>query len=65
MHIFINQNQIEMSEGATVEMALALFKPESPFAVALNCKLVHRGAYAEQTLKEGDQLEIVQPVAGG
>jgi sulfur carrier protein len=65
MHIFINQKQIEMTEGATVEMALALFKPERPFAVALNCKLVHRAAYAEQALQDGDQLEVVQPVAGG
>jgi sulfur carrier protein len=54
-----------MTEGATVKMALDLFKPESPFAVALNCKLVHRSAYAEQTLKEGDHLEVLQPVAGG
>lgn len=65
MNIFINQRQIELTEGATVEMALALFKPERPFAVALNCKLVHRSSYSEQTLKEGDQLEVVQPVAGG
>ena len=45
--------------------ALDAFGAKPPFAVALNLSFVHRQNYAATVLQPDDQLEIVQPVAGG
>ena len=65
MWIKINQKTLEVTDGATVAEALEAFGARPPFAVALNLIFVHRQNYAETVLKPDDQLEIVQPVAGG
>jgi sulfur carrier protein len=63
--ISINQEPYELPEHATVAQALAAFGAKPPFAVAVNLNFVHRHEYGETTLKPGDRMEIVQPVAGG
>jgi len=65
MWIKINQTSLEVPDGATVADALKAFGARPPFAVALNLSFVHRQQYAETVLNADDQLEIVQPVAGG
>ena len=65
MWIKINQKPLELPNGATVAEALDAFGAKPPFAVALNLSFVHRQNYAATVLQPNDQLEIVQPVAGG
>jgi sulfur carrier protein len=65
MWIKINQKPLELPERATVAEALDVFGAKPPFAVALNFSFVHRQNYATTVLQPDDQLEIVQPVAGG
>lgn len=65
MKITINQQAFELPEGATLADALAAFGAQPPFAVALNLQFIHRHHYAQTALTADDQIEIVQPVAGG
>ncbi len=65
MRISINQTPLELPEGATLAEALAVFGAKPPFAVAVNLSFVHRQHYAETRLQADDQVEVVQPVAGG
>jgi sulfur carrier protein len=65
MQILINQKPFELPDEATVTEALEVFGARPPFAVAVNLNFVHRHQYGETRLRPGDQMEIVQPVAGG
>jgi sulfur carrier protein len=65
MQVIINQKPFVLPDGATLSQALETFGAKPPFAVALNLSFVHRQDYANTRLKADDQVEIVQPVAGG
>lgn len=65
MRITINQNPIELPDSATLQQALEVFGARPPYAVAVNLSFVHRQHYAGTRLQADDQVEIVQPVAGG
>jgi sulfur carrier protein len=65
MDIHINQTPLSLPEGANVADALAAFNAKPPFAVAVNGDFVARKQHAARVLKEGDQVDIVHPVAGG
>ena len=65
MKIWINQNLVQIEEGATLDQALEQFGAKPPFAVALNGVFIHRSSYSDQRMRPGDQVDIVQPVAGG
>ncbi len=65
MRITVNHKSLELADGATVAEALETFGAKPPFAVALNLRFVHRQDYAGTVLQPDDQVEIVQPVAGG
>ena len=65
MKISINQQPFDLPEGAVLTAALAAFAARAPFAVALNGQFVSRTRYGAQALREGDRLDVVQPVAGG
>ncbi len=65
MQITINQQPLELPEGATLDEALTAFGARPPFAVAVNLSFVHRQHYANTRLEADDRVEIVQPVAGG
>lgn len=65
MKIFVNQQSFDLPEGAVLADALAAFAARAPFAVALNGQFVSRTRYVAQALREGDRLDVVQPVAGG
>ena len=65
MQVLINQQPFELPETAHLAEALAAFGARPPFAVALNLTFVHREDYASTPLTAGDEIEVVQPVAGG
>lgn len=65
MQVIINQKPFELPDGVTLAQALDCFGARPPFAVAVNLGFVHRQEYAHTSLKDGDRIEVVQPVAGG
>jgi sulfur carrier protein len=66
MKINVNGKPMEVADGLTVEGLLGLLKIRRQYtAVALNSEVARRAAYAETVLREGDRVEIVQPMGGG
>lgn len=65
MEILINQQAFQVAENASLQEVLDQFGAEPPFAVALNLCFVHRQSYGDTRLSAGDEIEVVQPVAGG
>jgi len=66
MKATINGEVRDVPEGLTMEGLLAhIAAPQSGIAVAKNDRVVKRGAFAEETVQEGDRIEIIRAVAGG
>lgn len=70
MNIHINGKAYALSHeaGITVTAALALhfIEPQqSTFAVALNGDFVGKTEYDTRLVKNGDSLDILQPIQGG
>jgi len=65
MHVLVNGEQIEVPDAATVADLVEQLKLRGPVAVELNQAIIKRANHAEQTLAEGDSLEIVTLVGGG
>ncbi|MBS0609232.1 MAG: sulfur carrier protein ThiS [Proteobacteria bacterium] len=65
MNILINQESIELPDGASVADAVAHLAPTPPFAVAVNLQFVPRATYTAHMLQAGDSVEIIAPVTGG
>jgi sulfur carrier protein len=62
----VNGVEREFSEGMTVaDLLRDLGAPDDGLAVAVNERVVRRGAHADVTLAEGDAVEIIRAVAGG
>ena len=66
VHIFCNGQSRSVSCGMTVAGLLdELELSPRQVAVEVNLELVPRARHAEQTLRDGDRLEIVSLVGGG
>jgi len=52
----------ELTVGALLEL---LGSPRTGVAVARNDRVVRRGDYQRDVVREGDRVEIIQAVAGG
>jgi len=66
MNIQVNGQTVEVPEGTTVKALLAqLGLAGRRVAVAVNGEVIPSGEYAEQVLREGDEVEIVHAVGGG
>ncbi len=65
MRVLINQKPYDLPEGTTLAEAIAQVGASGPFAVAINLEFVPQARYEQTRLQEGDQVEIVAPVAGG
>ena len=65
MNILINGKVQNIANVSTLADLIAQRQPEPPFAVAVNTVFVPKSAYENTQLKDGDQVEIVRPVAGG
>lgn len=65
MNILINGKVQDIANALTLANLVDQIQPEPPFAVAVNTVFVPKSAYENTQLKDGDQVEIVRPVAGG
>jgi thiamine biosynthesis protein ThiS len=66
MHVELNGKRVEL-EGVSTIGDLLRSKDLKPrmVAVELNGEIIARDRFDEQTINEGDQLEIVHFVGGG
>jgi sulfur carrier protein len=68
MRIVVNGSETELTDGATVEAALAeLDVPAAGrgVAVAVDAEVVPRGEWAAHELQEGARVEILRAIQGG
>lgn len=64
--ILVNGKPLDLPEGTTAAGVVEqLGLAGRPLAVEVNAEVVPRAALAEQTLAEGDRVEIVTLVGGG
>lgn len=66
MRIQLNGDPLDLPDGETVAALLTRLELTGRrVAVELNLDIVPRSQHAETTLKEGDQVEVVQAIGGG
>lgn len=66
IEVLVNGVSQKLPEGLSLTEALkALAYQGEHLAVAINQTCVPRSAFAQTTLKPGDDLEILSPMAGG
>jgi len=65
MKVFINKNQHELPEGATLADAIAAIQAKPPFAAAVNTQFVPNAQYPQHPLQAEDRIDIIFPVTGG
>jgi sulfur carrier protein len=66
MKLTVNGKPMETDPGITVEALLArLALPPRRLAVAVNGEVLPRSEHPAQILREGDEIEVIQAVAGG
>lgn len=64
MKIVIN-GEVHITEQQNLAKVIEEFGAKPPFALALNGDFVAKSDYANVTLNEQDQLDIVSPIFGG
>jgi len=66
MHIEVNGQRRELTEGTTIAGLLSELDVKQPHvAVEVNLEVVPRAQHAQTTLQDGDRLEVVTLVGGG
>ncbi len=67
MNATVNGTPREVADGATVSHLLRELGVDAPagIAVAVNSRVVRRGAFEEHRLCDGDEIEIIRAVSGG
>ena len=66
MKVQVNGDELELSDGMTVEQLLAARKVNPGIVVVEhNLTILKRDQLAAAVLKQGDQVEIVRLVGGG
>lgn len=65
MKVFINKNEHELADRATLLDAIAAIEAKPPFAAAVNTQFVPKTQYAAHRLQAGDRIDIIFPVTGG
>ena len=63
--VLINDQAIFLQAGQTLQTLLDQFGAQPPYVVALNQTFVPRSHYAQQTLQNGDRIEVLKPIQGG
>ena len=63
--IRLNGNDFDIATPATVKTLVELRRPNPPFAVEVNKRLVRHTDYEQTPLQPGDAVEIVTLVGGG
>jgi sulfur carrier protein len=65
MQITINQQVLQMNDGATLLDAIAMLQFQPPFAAAVNQQFIPQTRYAQTQLQPNDNIDIIAPVTGG
>ena len=66
MKLKVNGKPMETDPGITVEeLLIRLDLPPRRIAVAVNGEVLPRAEHGAQVLCEGDEIEVIQAVAGG
>lgn len=66
MHVFLNGENREFSDGLSVEQLVnELMLPGVRIAIEVNGKVVRRGDWTGTRLNDEDRVEIVHFVGGG
>lgn len=65
LQVWINQQAHRLQAPATLADAIAMVGLQPPFAAAVNLSFVPKSRYAQQTLNDGDQIELISPITGG
>jgi sulfur carrier protein len=66
MRLIVNGKPVELPDGSTVVALLGELGIDGPrVAIERNQDVVPRRTWSEQTLSDGDQIEIVTFVGGG
>ena len=66
MHVFVNGENKEFSDGLSLEQLVnELMLPGVRIAIEVNGRVVRRGDWTETTLNDDDRVEIVHFVGGG
>ena len=66
MQLKVNGKSYEADAGSTVDvLRRALALPQSRVAVAVNGHVSPKSEHAIRVLSDGDEIEVIQAVAGG
>ncbi|ETZ21596.1 sulfur carrier protein ThiS [Pedobacter sp. V48] len=66
MEITVNQQNYEFNSPCSVEQMLSVINVQAKgTAVAINQTIISKSAWAEHTLKHGDQVIIIKATQGG
>jgi sulfur carrier protein len=65
MRVIINGEAREISSKSVDALLGELDYEGTHFAIALNCDLLPKSRWAETSLKNGDEIEIITPRQGG
>ena len=66
MKITVNGREMDVADGLSVEALLTQLAVKREYtAVAVNREITPKATYAGLTLRDGDRVEIVQPMGGG
>ncbi|MCV6605447.1 MAG: sulfur carrier protein ThiS [Porticoccaceae bacterium] len=65
MKISINGEHCNFADGITLTELLNQYGAVEPYVVAVNTEFVPRPNYDQVALKDGDLIDVVQPLQGG
>ncbi len=63
--VSINGEPFHLPNSQTLQALLEQFGAKQPYVVALNMAFVPQSGYATQILKNGDRIDVLQPIQGG
>ena len=65
MRVIVNGEAREINASRVDALLSELEYEGTQFAIAVNCDVLPRSRWAETTLKNGDEIEIITPRQGG
>ncbi len=66
MNITINDKQKELNEAVNLEQLITdVLKQDDGLIIRYNDKLINRNHWKDHTLKDGDEIQLIQFVGGG
>lgn len=66
MNVNVNGKQTDVAGGTSIVMLLSQFNITSPMTIVeVNREVVAREQWDGRTLREGDEIEIIQLMGGG